>query len=91
MLYVASALLLALLTFNFVATRTVLTLDYTREQKLLQLALVWIVPFIGACLVLAVAHVQHSEAPIEASDDAGEESDDTGEEGVPGPFVEPGD
>ena len=84
MLYVASALLLALLILNLFATTTVLRLDYTREQKLLQLALVWVVPFIGACLVLAVAHVQHSEEPIQESDDAGDED-------VPAPFVERGD
>ena len=84
MLYVASALLLALVTLNLFATRAALTLDYTREQQLLQLALVWIVPFIGACLVLAVARLQYSEAPIEESDDAGDED-------VPHPIVEQGD
>lgn len=85
MLYVASALLLALFTLNLFATRTVLKLDYTREQKLLQLALVWLIPFIGACLVLAVAHVQHSQEPVEDS------FDDGGEEDIPGPLVEPED
>ena len=84
MLYVASALLLALLILNLFATKTVLRLDYTREQKLLQLALIWLVPFIGACLVLAVAHVQHSEEPTAASDDGSEED-------IPHPFVEHGD
>ena len=59
---------LAWLGANAVARRTLFSAEYTREQRLAQLALVWLVPFVGAFVVIAFARRGHFEAPPELLD-----------------------
>jgi hypothetical protein len=62
-MYLAAVLALSWLTANAVATRALLSDEYTREQRLAQLLLVWLVPFIGAFVVIAFARRGHFEKP----------------------------
>lgn len=68
MAYVGTAGAIAWLAANVLATRTVRSLEYTREQRLFQLLLVWLVPFLGAFIVIAFARRGHFEAPPELLD-----------------------
>jgi hypothetical protein len=69
MTYFATAFAIAWLVTNAVATRTILCAEhYTREQRLLQLLFVWLVPFLGAFLIIAYARRGHYEAPSELPD-----------------------
>lgn len=63
MMYLVAVFALAWLGANTVATRTLFSVEYTREQRLAQLALVWLVPFIGAFVVIAFARRGHFEPP----------------------------
>jgi hypothetical protein len=66
--YLALVFAIAWLAANAVATRTLLSVEYTREQRLAQLVLVWLVPFLGALVVVAFARRGHHESPPELVD-----------------------
>jgi hypothetical protein len=72
--YFAAAVAIAWLAANALATRALFSVEYTREQRLAQLLLVWLFPFLGAFLVIAFARRGHYEPPSELPDF--EDSDD---------------
>jgi hypothetical protein len=64
----AIALSVLLVALNLVATRTVLLSDIAKSQKIVQCLLTWLMPILGAVLVLSVNR-EHPQAVRDSPED----------------------